>query len=71
MPKEDSFEDIQFRDLAPSMEYVSWVIVLLAPIVRFIDGASVTSDQTYIRSSLFAISLVCAVSLRIYRINRR
>lgn len=63
--RDDSSSEIHFRDIAPAIEFVCWVVVLLAPVLRWINGPAVTSDQFVIQISVFAIALVCAISLRL------
>lgn len=67
----ESPQDIHFRDLAPAMEFVCWVVVVLVPILRLINGPAVTDDQFVIQVTLFSLSLLGAVSLRLYAFFRR
>ncbi len=57
---------IYFRDVAPAIEFSCWVVVALAPFLRWVNGAAVTGDQFVIQVSLVAISLAGAIGLRIY-----
>ena len=66
----NSSDDIHFRDIAPAIEFVCWVIVVLAPILRLINGAAVTADQFIIQVTLFSVALVAAIALRIYHLLR-
>jgi hypothetical protein len=34
-----------FRDIAPAIEFACWVVVVLAPILRLINGAAVTTNS--------------------------
>lgn len=63
-------EDIHFRDIAPAIEFVCWVIVVLAPILRLINGAAVTTDQFVFQVTLFLIAITAAIGLRIYNFFR-
>ena len=62
----ESPNDIHFRDIAPAIEFMCWVVVVLAPILRLINGAAVTTDQFVIQVTLFSIALVSAIGMRIY-----
>ena len=59
-------QDIHFRDIAPAIEFVCWVVVVLAPILRWINGPAVTDDQFVIQIALFSLALVGAVGLRLF-----
>jgi hypothetical protein len=63
---EENKPDIYFRDVAPAIEFMCWVVVALAPLLRLINGAAVTDDQYVIQLILFSSSLAGAISLRIY-----
>jgi hypothetical protein len=64
-------DEIHFRDIAPAIEFVCWVIVVLAPILRLINGPAVTDDQFVIQLTLFLLALVGGISLRVYALLRR
>ncbi len=67
----DSPDDIHFRDIAPAIEFVCWVVVALCPLLRLIDGAAVTEDQFVIQVSLFSLALAGGIGLRIYDFLQR
>lgn len=67
----DSPDDIHFRDIAPAIEFVCWVIVALAPVLRAVNGAAVTTDQFAIQVLLFSVALAGGVGLRIYNFFHR
>lgn len=58
--------EIQFRKIAPGIEFVCWVVVLLAPLLRLVNGAAVTDDQFVMQVTLFSLALIGAACLRIY-----
>jgi len=68
---DDKDSDIRFRDIAPAIEFMCWVVVLLAPLLRLANGAAVTSDQFVIQVALFSLALLGGVSLRLYHFLRR
>ncbi|BBO35563.1 hypothetical protein [Lacipirellula parvula] len=65
----DSAAD-DWRETLPAAEFCCWVVVLLAPILRLINGAAVTDDQFYIQIALVTLTLAGAVSLRIWNCRR-
>jgi hypothetical protein len=69
--RRDSSDDIHFRDIAPAIEFVCWVVVILAPILRLINGAAVTDDQFVIQVTLFSVALAGGVGLRIFNFSQR
>jgi hypothetical protein len=64
----DSSEDIHFRDIAPAIESVCWVVAAVAPMLRLVNGAAVTSDQFVIQVTLFSLALAGGTGLRVYSI---
>jgi hypothetical protein len=61
----DVHEAIVFRDVAPALEFCCWTVVALAPILRWVNGPAVTTDQFVVQVSLVSVALVAAVGLRI------
>lgn len=57
---------VQFREISPAVEFCAWVMVILAPLLRLANGAPVTSDQWYLQIAVAVLSLLTAVTLRIY-----
>lgn len=68
---DESADDIHFRDVAPAMEFVCWVVVLLAPLLRWINGPAVTDDQFVVQVTLFSMALLGGIGLRLYQILLR
>jgi hypothetical protein len=60
--------NVHFRDVAPAIEVMCWVVVLLAPILRLINGAAVTDDQFVIQVAIFVMALSGGIGLRLYQI---
>jgi hypothetical protein len=46
----DETNDIHLRHIALAIELGCWVVVSLAPMLRFIDGWAVTHDQFIVQS---------------------
>lgn len=53
-------EDTQFCEIAPTLEFMCWVVVALAPLLRWINGPPVTDDQAVVQIGLVAMSLIGA-----------
>jgi len=64
----DSEPEIHFRDVAPAIELVCWVIVLMCPFLRLVNGPAVTDDQFVIQTAIFSVPFVGAVTLRLYQV---
>ncbi|MGO8752629.1 MAG: hypothetical protein ACLQNE_42355 [Thermoguttaceae bacterium] len=47
-----------------------WTMVVLAPLLTWVNGPAVSTDQFVVRTSVFTLALVSAVSLRIAKIVR-
>lgn len=62
--------EIHFRDIAPAIEFICWIVVLLAPLLRLVNGAAVTNDQFVIQLALFSTALASAIGLRVYQVLR-
>jgi len=65
---DDNKPDIEFRDVAPAIELVCWTVVVLAPILRLINGAAVTDDQFAIQVTLFILAIIGGIGLRLYQL---
>jgi hypothetical protein len=59
-------EALRFRDVAPAIEFVCWVVVVLAPILRWINGPAVTGDQFAMQIGLVSLAAMGAIGLRWY-----
>ncbi|MGO8753331.1 MAG: hypothetical protein ACLQNE_45930 [Thermoguttaceae bacterium] len=51
-------------------EFSAWTLVALAPFLTWVNGPSVSTDQFVVRTSVFTLALVSAVTLRIGKIVR-
>jgi hypothetical protein len=49
-------------------EFSAWTMVALAPFLTWVNGPSVSTDQFVVRTSVFTLALVSAVTLRIGKI---
>lgn len=61
---------VDWRETLPAAEFCCWGVVLLAPMLRWINGAAVTDDQFYIQVGLTTLALLGAVTLRIVNWRR-
>jgi len=51
-------------------EFSAWTLLALAPFLTWVNGPSVSTDQFVVRTSVFTLALVSAVTLRIGKIVR-
>lgn len=52
-------------------EFVCWTTIVLVPILAWINGPAVSTDQFVVRVSVFVVALLGAVSIRVAKIIRR
>ena len=68
-PSEDSQESpdqaVDWRETLPAIEFCCWIVVLLAPFLRWVNGPPVTDDQAVIQASLTVAAIAGAIFLRI------
>jgi hypothetical protein len=57
---------IRFREIAPALEFACWVVVALAPLLRWVNGPAVTDDQFYFQCAIVASAVAGAAGLRLY-----
>jgi hypothetical protein len=61
---------IAFRDVAPMAEICCWTVVTLAPILRWVNGPAVTTDQFVVQVVMVGGALAGAIGLRVYNWQR-
>ena len=64
--RDDNLDDVRFSDIAPALEFMCWMVLLLAPFLHWINGPPVSRDQAVIQVSLVALAALAAFSLRVY-----
>jgi hypothetical protein len=52
-------------------EFFCWTMVVLAPILTWVNGPSVSTDQFVVRVSVFVLALAGAIGLRVVKMIRR
>jgi hypothetical protein len=69
-PAPNGFEaqesSIYFRDIAPAVEFCCWVVLALAPFLRWVNGAAVTDDQFVMQVVLVSVAATGAIGLRLH-----
>jgi hypothetical protein len=70
-PSTSTDERVSFHEVAPAAEFACWIVVALAPFLRWANGAAVTDDQFVIQIGLTALALGGALSLRFYNYRSR
>lgn len=61
-------EPINPRFLA---EFCCWTMVGLAPILTWINGPSVSTDQFVVRTTVFVLALIGAIGFRVTNLLRK
>lgn len=57
---------VRCREITPAFEFMAWVMVALAPLLRLANGPPVTTDQWYFQIIVASLSLFTAIGLRVY-----
>jgi hypothetical protein len=52
-------------------EFCCWTVLVLAPILRWVNGPAVSSDQYVVRVTVFALTLAGGVGIRVGKIVLR
>ena len=53
------------------LEFMCWTMVVLAPILSWVNGPSVSTDQYVVRTAVFALALTGGIVFRLVKIVRR
>ncbi len=59
-PTKPESDDITTEEVIQNLEFCLWTAVVLIPILYYINGASVSNDQWYMRAGLVAVAYVGA-----------
>jgi hypothetical protein len=51
-------------------EFFCWTMVVLAPILSWVNGPSVSTDQFVVRTTVFVLALGGGVGLRVFKFVR-
>lgn len=54
------------REIRGWVEFSAWTTLALAPLLYWVNGPSVSTDQLVLRTTLVCSAAVAAISLRIY-----
>jgi hypothetical protein len=52
-------------------EFCCWTMVVLAPILTWVNGPAVSTDQYVVRVTVFVLALTGAIGIRVGKIVRR
>ncbi len=63
-PEVEKCDDVTFDEMLPWLELGCWTALVLAPILYYINGPSVSTDQAVVRTGLVIVSAVGACVLR-------
>ena len=63
-------DDLSLDELLPWLEFGCWTALVLAPILYYVNGPSVSTDQAYVRSGLVVIAAAGSITLRLVNWRR-
>jgi len=66
-----SSDDFDIQELLPWIEFGCWAMLAMTPLIWWLQGPSVSTDQFVVRTSIAAISAVGGVILRLRALIRR
>jgi hypothetical protein len=69
-PPEAAEEDLSLDELLPWLEFGCWTSLALAPILYYVNGPSVSSDQAVVRTGLVIFAALGAATLRVVNWRR-
>ena len=68
-PQDESVdEDLDPAQVRVWAEFCAWCAFVMTPIIWWLQGPSVSTDQAVVRTGLLVLSLVVGLSLRIWAI---
>ena len=70
-PVEVDDDDISLDELLPWLEFGCWTALVLAPILYYVNGPSVSSDQAVVRTVLVIVAAPGAATLRFVNWRRK
>ncbi|MDA1055107.1 MAG: hypothetical protein O3C40_32190 [Planctomycetota bacterium] len=69
-PTDTTEDDVSSDELLPWLEFGCWTALVLAPILYYVNGPSVSSDQAVVRTGLVVLAAVGAIALRVVNWRR-
>lgn len=70
-PTEATGDDISLDEMLPWLEFGCWTALVLAPILYYVNGPSVSTDQAVVRFGLVMLAAAGAVILRLVNWRRK
>jgi len=70
IPDQHANEELSTAEILGWSEFACWTMLLLAPVLYYVNGPSVSTDQFVVRTALVALSATGAVVLRIVNWRR-
>jgi len=65
-----SDDDLTLAELLPWLEFGSWTMLVLAPVLYYVNGPSVSPDQAVVRTCLVVVAAAGALTLRLVNWRR-
>lgn len=69
--EQNHVEEISVDELLYWGEFACWTVLVLWPFLYFVNGPSVSTDQSVVRTGLVVIAAIGGVSLRAYKVISR
>jgi len=63
-PTKHTDDDLSLDELLPWLEFGCWTALVLAPILYYVNGPSVSTDQAVVRTGLVVLATIGAITLR-------
>lgn len=59
-------DDVDLGQVRPWIEFCAWTALVMTPLIWWLQGPSVSSDQFVVRMSMVVLSAIAAVGLRLW-----
>lgn len=69
-PRDRPHEPLSVTEVRYWAEFICWTMVVLAPLLTWLNGPAVSTDQFVVRTATFCLALIGGVSLRTCQILR-
>ncbi|MBI2479134.1 MAG: hypothetical protein HYV60_11025 [Planctomycetia bacterium] len=70
-PTKPTDDELSLDELLPWLEFGCWTALVLAPILYYVNGPSVSSDQAVVRTVLVIVAALGAATLRFVNWRRK
>lgn len=67
---EEDEEEITWEEVVGWLEFGCWTTLALAPMLYYVNGPAVSTDQSVVRTALVCLAAAGAVGIRGYKLVR-